>query len=77
MIYYFVDEHGMLINEENNSRGYYTKEHYSNMRTTKKAAIKEARRQVKQRMAVLKERLIELEEMEKNCPIKKRKSKWG
>ena len=62
MKYYFVEEDGMRIDIEENYKGYFTKASNPDMFTTRPAAVKEAKKQIKRRM---KEMLIQLEKYDK------------
>jgi len=61
MIYYFVEENGMTIEEEDQHKGYFSKDVNPNMFITKKAAVKEAIKQIKRRMKEMKIQLTEYE----------------
>ncbi len=61
MKYFFVEEDGMKIDVEENYRGYFTKASNPDMFTTRPAAIKEAKKQIKLKM---KEMLIQLKKYE-------------
>lgn len=61
MIYYFVEEDGMLIDEEDQFRGYFDKSVNPNMFLTRKGAIKEAIRCIKHKMKEMKNQQSEYE----------------
>ena len=62
MIYYFVDDDGMVISEEEQHRGYFTKKTNPNMFITKKGAIREAKKQIQQKIKEMSKQLKEYED---------------
>lgn len=61
MIYYFVEYDGMLITEEENVRGYFTKAVNPNMFTKRELAVKDAIDQIKCKMKGMQMQLKEYE----------------
>ena len=59
MIYYFVDQVGDITTEEN-VKGWYEKSHNPDMFTTKREAIARAKKNVKEMIKELEEKLVEL-----------------
>jgi len=62
MKYFFVEEDGMRIDVEENYRGYFTKESNPDMFTTRPAAVKEAKRQIKLKIREMLDQLRKYEE---------------
>jgi 3-dehydroquinate dehydratase len=61
MHYYFVNDDGMIIYEEENVRGYFTKAINPNMFTKRELAVKDAISQIKCRMKEMQGQLKEYE----------------
>lgn len=59
MKYYFVDFEGEVISEEEQVKGYYSKDINPEMFISRKAAVREAKRQLKIKIKELQEQLIE------------------
>lgn len=72
MKYYFVEEDGLRIDEEENYRGYFTKETNPDMFTTRIAAVKDAKKQLKRKM---KEMLEQLKSYENELTNSKKRGK--
>ncbi len=61
MKYYFVDFEGEVISEEEQVKGYYSKDINPEMFISRMAAVKEAKRQLKYKIKELQEQLTEYE----------------
>jgi hypothetical protein len=59
MKYYFVDFEGEVISEEDAPKGYFLKNINPEMFISRKAAVREAKRQLKIKIKELQEQLIE------------------
>jgi uncharacterized protein YlxW (UPF0749 family) len=59
MIYYFVDFEGQVISEEEAPKGTFSKDINPEMFISRKAAVREAKRQLKIKIKELQEQLIE------------------
>lgn len=59
MIYYFVDFEGQVISEEDAPKGKFSKDINPEMFISRKAAVREAKRQLKIKIKELQEQLIE------------------
>ena len=70
MIHYFVDDNGMDIQEEDQPRGHFSKDINPNMFLSRKAAVKEAIKQIKQRIKYMQIQLVEYEKELEKCQIK-------
>ena len=59
--YYFVEEDGLLISEETAQKGYFSKDTNPDMFISRKAAIKEAIKQLKRKSKEINHQITEYE----------------